>query len=207
MDIVLDTTFGNPKLPIKTSPGFADWFSRPAASSLGSTDDGKAWRYDKLTTAETPAPWQIDADGHATSAGNVSGALVDGHAADGTLTAVLARRNATGGAASPRSGIIFRYTNPTNFLGVYGTSGAAPYLVVVNTSSGAPIVVHTSNILLADGDQVQAEFVGTAVTVRHNGALVWSGTIAQNTTGTVHGLAHRASTGYASWRSIEFEPR
>ena len=207
MDIVLDTTFGNPKLPIKTTPGFLDWFDRPAAADLGSTDDGKPWRYDKLATAETPAPWQINADGHATSAGNVSGALVDGHAADGTLTAVVAKKNAAGGAASPRSGIVFRYVNPTNFLGFYGTSGAAPYLVVVNTSSGAPIVLHTTNILLADGDQLQAQFEGSAVTVRHNGVDVYSGTISQHLAGTVHGLAHRASTGYASWRSIEFEPR
>src|SRR5699024_6868417 len=63
VDIVLNTVFNNPNLPIIPVPGFSDGFNRPVADSLGETDTGKPWVV--IDSGSTTSTWGTYGNGTA----------------------------------------------------------------------------------------------------------------------------------------------
>lgn len=196
MDIVLNTTFNNARLPDVQLPGFADDFDRPEASSLGETLEGKEWQY------STSQSWAITASGNALGMGAAPLAYVDGMRSDGTLTAVVGKAPSEG--ADPRGGLAARIMDPLNYVFVtnHSTGNSLNLYVreggssVVSQNVGAPLVV---------GDALSLVLAGSLVTVLVNGVERHSEVIPTHAAETRHGFySHSACD--MEWDSIEFTP-
>lgn len=191
MDIVLNTNFNNPNLPKVLIPGFIDSFNRPAASTLGVTDDGKTWEY-------SSNPWSITATGRATKGDAGAVTWVDGFASDGELSAVFA---AVG--TDQRNGLLLRRKDSDNYIYVCpNTSGALTlYVRIDNATSLSRIITgETLNV----GDTLSVVMDGPTITVKRNGAVLLTETVNDLADQTCHGFFGTA-TG-AEWDSIEFVP-
>lgn len=196
MDIVLNTIFNNPNLPIIPVPGFHDNFNRAASSTLGTTDDGKEWNFFGFV------PWKITANGTATGLGSGQHAAVDALTADGTLSVKVAK--AATAAADKRAGLLFRMTDRDNYyylcpntsgvLTLYGRVGAA---LTVNKSFAGVIPI--------TGDTLAVVLSGAQVVIKVNGATVGTETLPELVAATLHGLYSNASSD-AEWDSVEFIP-
>lgn len=194
MDIILPTLFNNPNLPVVVRPGFHDDFDRPAADTLGTTNDGKTWDHFGF------APWKITAEGHAAGLGTSNHAVVDALTADGTLSAVVGQAASSG--ADKRAGLVFRMLDRDNYLYVcpntantltlYGRIGA-------NTEISQPI----NGTTLATGDTLAVTMRGEQVTISLNGTVVATRVIPELSEQTLHGFYGHTSSD-AEWDSIEF---
>lgn len=193
MDIVLNTQFNNPRLPILERPGFTDSFDRPNGQGLGSTDDGKPWDYFGF------APWDI-IDGNATGFGRSNNAVVDGAAADGTVTAIIA--SAASESADKRGGLTLRMIDRDNYL--YLCPNTSNVLTLYGRVNGATAFSQAiSGETLSDGDVVGARLAGPLVTVLLNGDVVATRNVPDLVNATRHGLySHSACD--TEWDSIEF---
>lgn len=194
MDIVLNTTFNNPRLPVVPIAGFTDDFNRPAGP-LGVTVDGKVWEY-------RDNPWQLTGDGAATGLSSGGWAAVDALTADGILTGVVATKSTSG--ADQRFGLALRVVDRNNYLWLgNNTAGTLTLYATVDgsTVSSNPI----SGKALADGTVVAAELDGTTVTVRLDGVTVHTQTVTHHALATRHGLYSHTSAD-AKWDSIQFTP-
>lgn len=195
MDIMLNTLFNNPNLPLVPMLGFTDSFDRAAGSSLGTTDDGKAWTYFGLE------PWTITADGHASSDGAGTFAVVDALTPNGTLTTTVGREASEGG--DYRSGLAMRAVDSSGYVGVYpNTSGT---LTLYVRAGNAPVSSQQiSGTTLATGDTYSMTMVGTQLTVTYNGSEVLTETVTHHADVTTHGL-YATSGSDTEWDSISFD--
>ena len=194
MDIILPTRFNNPNLPVLVRPGFRDSFNRPAAATLGTTDDGKEWEY-------RYSPWSITEDGTASNVGTSQYAVVDALTPDGTITSTIARAS----VGDARFGLCLRQAGTGDYIWLgNNTSNTLALYVAVGGSNAWYRTMPGSS--LADGSQVSATLSGTSITVFLDGVQVGAHTVAQHQNATRHGLFVFNSNGVAEWNSIEFTP-
>lgn len=194
MDIVLPTRFNNPNLPIVQRPGFKDYFNRPTADTLGTTDDGKTWDYFGFT------PWKITATGHAAGLGSASHAVADALTADGTLTTVIGKAATEG--ADKRAGLAFRMLDRDNYLYVCpNTSNVLTFYGRIGNATAFSQSI--SGATLATGDTLAVTMIGKQITIILNGAEVASRAVAELADRTLHGFYGNASSD-AEFDSIEF---
>lgn len=202
MDIILNTKFNNPNLPVATLPGFTDSFDRAAADTLGMTDDRKPWHV--IDSGSSTSTWGTYGDGTAgmkDSSSKFHAAVADGLAANGTLTATLA----TYEAATRRPGLAIRATDSNNMIYIAQASASAHALRLANRVGGQTTTLPESGPELVAGDTLKVEFNGPTITVRVNGTTAFTVNIADNLSATSHGLY--AFTGaLGAWESIEFTP-
>lgn len=192
MDIVLDTVFNNPNLPVVQIPGFTDSFNRPAASTLGVTDDGKEW-------LSSGTSWSITAEGRATKGSGGARAWVDGLSSNGTLTAVLAKAS----AEDQRNGLLFRQQDGNNYLYLCpNTSGVLTLYARIDNLTALSKTI--TGVTVGSGDTLSVIMLGPQVTVLKNGTQIHVETVSDLVSNTNHGLY---GTGLgAEWDSIEFVP-
>lgn len=177
MDIILNTTFNNPRLPVVLRPGFIDSFER-GVGTLIQTDDRKPW--EQLGTA-----WGTTGDGAAMGSGE---AFANALSADGTLTAKL-RTADTGG--DKRGGVAFRAVDRSNYIRVCpNTSGTLTLYVIENGSS---VGAASTDSVLADGDVLEVSGYGASIVVKLNGSTVLSYETESYRTATKHGLYSHSS--------------
>lgn len=193
MDIVLDTVFGNPNLPVVPIPGFRDDFDRPAAASLGATTDGKPWTY-------SGTPWRLTGNGTATSDPDGSlWAAVDALTPNGTVTGVVAKAPSEG--SDSRFGLALRAVDNANYIWL--TNNTADVLTLYVTVDGATDSTTTiTGQSLTDGSVITAVLDGPSITVLHNGVQVHQQNVTQHATAQLFGFYARSSTD-AEWESIE----
>lgn len=191
MDIILNTRFGNDRLPKVSRTGFVDEFTHPVGTVLTETEDGKPYIY-------FGDPWVIAADGHAVGTGKSYTLTADGLSADGILTAVLG----TPGPTDQRGGIAFRARDQNNLLGVWvNSNGWITYYERVSGSSPVNQVIGGS---LEAGDSLSAEFVGPEIRIYHNGISIHSTTTSRFLTEPAHGLIGFVGMSDSTWDSVEF---
>lgn len=202
MDIVLDATFNNPRLPVVTLPGFTDDFNRPNGA-LGTTTDGKPWEYSPPLS--TSVNWSIDQQraGVAEGSGNrFQLAHVDAGIADGTLTAELAHLD----PVDLRTGLAVRVQDEQNYisvlLGVGTTTTGMRIQSRINSSATNNV---TDSTPISAGDTIAVTTTGPLIEVRVNDALRLTATIPELTDATRHGFYSYAGA-RIWWDSIKFEP-
>lgn len=202
MDIILNTLFNNPKLPV---PGFADDFNRAASStSMGNTSrDGKPWRAVKWGSNDPV--WGITSNGTAqlvTASSNHQAVVVDSESSDGALEATIVTVSPTnwGGLAArvidSRNLVVLRETGR-------GSSAIALYEFVDGTQK-----LLGQGGQVAAGDRLRIEFVGSTVEAYQNGEKIISATTSV-IDGQAHGLyAYNPSQGNpaSEWDEIKFTP-
>lgn len=189
MDIILNTTFDNPRLPIAMRLGFRDSFERDAGTLI-KTDDGKNW--EQIGTA-----WGTTGDGAATGSGEV---FADALSADGTLTVKLRKVDTAG---DKRGGIGFRAMDRNNYIRIsHNTTGTLTFYVIEN---GSAVVSESTGATLADGDVLAVSGQGTAIVIQINGSTVFTYDTTAYQTATKHGLYSHSSNGN-EYESIEFKP-
>ena len=189
MDIILNTIFNNPNLPVIQKPGISDGFNRPAGT-LTKTDDSKDW-------VQIGSSWVTNGDGTASGAGAV---LADGLASDGALTCVIERINSNGGDL--RCGAILRAVDRSNYLRAsVNTVGNLTLYTIVNGLSTEAITATGSDP--KDGDTLTAFLNGENITLTLNGEVVLTHTTNAYMEETQYGLYSQSSNS-ARFSSIEF---
>lgn len=189
MDIILNTIFNNPNLPVIQKPGIIDNFNRPAGV-LTKTDDNKDW-------VQFGSAWATNGDGTASGSGEV---LADGLASDGALTCVIEQINSNGGDS--RCGAILRAVDRSNHLRVsVNTVGKLTLYTIVNGSSSEAITATGSDP--KDGDILTAFLNGDKITLTLNGEVVLTHTTTAYMEETQYGLYSHSSNS-ARFSSIEF---
>lgn len=202
MDIVLNTYFNNPKLPVVPLPGFVDDFNRPAADTLGETLDGKAWSLHSYSNSH--AVWGTYGDG--TAGMKSSGpyfhlAVADALVANGTLRATVSAIDET--AENNRAGLAVRATDANNYISIAAIDPTNDRLAIQKRIDGSVSNVATAEQSLAPGDQLAVNLRGSSVEVILNGATILSAAIPEFTDVSNHGFY--AFTGSAiTWDHVEF---
>lgn len=204
MDIVLNTQFNNPNLPIAQIPGFSDDFNRAAAETLGVTSrEGRPWQ--NFDIGSRPSVWGTNGDGTAsmlTAGSSWQLVGVDGLVADGVLTATIAT---IGGDTSRWGGLGFRILDGDNHLRVSELSSTNPRIVLQAREGGSTATLATSTTDMTPGDTVSVAFRGSQIDVFHNGTNIISTTDSTLLEQTVHGF-YAQSAAVFSWEHIEFTP-
>lgn len=196
MDIILNTTFNNPNLPVVPIPGFTDSFDRPAAASLGTTDDGKEWSHFGAT------PWNITSDGHAIGLQAAPVAVVDSLATDGTLTARVGKAPSAG--ADQRGGIVLRALDDRSYIFVSNHNTGNSLNLYVR-DDGTSVISQMVGPPLATGDIISVTLSGEQLSIAVNGDTLYSETFTQYVGETRHGMySHSACD--MEWDWIEFTP-
>lgn len=172
MDIILNTKFDNPQLPVVLRPGFIDSFER-GAGTLIQTDDRKPW--EQLGTA-----WGTTGDGAAMGSSEV---FANALSADGTLTVKLRTADTTG---DKRGGVAFRGVDRYNYIRICpNTSGKLTLYVFEDNSI---VESASTESTLADGDVLAVSGNGAYIVVQVNGSTVLSYETERHRTATKHGL-------------------
>ena len=188
MDIILNTTFNNPRLPVAMRPGFVDSFDR-GAGVLGKTEDGKSWE-------QVGSSWGTTGDGAVMGAGEV---LADAMSADGTLTVKLRKVDAAG---DKRGGIGFRAVDRNNYIRIsHNTTGTLTFYVIEN---GSAVVSESTGSTLVDGDVISVSGQGTTIVIQINGSTVFTYDTTKYQTETKYGLYSHSSNNN-EFESIEFK--
>lgn len=172
MDIILNTKFNNPQLPVVLRPGFVDSFDR-GAGTLGQTDDRKTWE-------QRGTAWVTTGDGAAMGSAEV---FANALSADGTLTAKLRKVDANG---DKRGGVAFRVVDRDNYIRVCPSTSGNLTLYVYEDNS----VVESASTesTLADGDVLAVSGNGASIVVQVNGSTVLVYETERHRTATKHGL-------------------
>jgi len=190
MDIILNTQFNNPRLPVAMSPGFRDSFDRDAAT-LGLTEDGKPWE-------QVGSAWSTTGDGAVTGAGEV---FADAMSADGTLTVKLRTVDVDGDS---RGGVAFRVMDRNNYIRISHNSATSPILMFYVIKNGSAVVSKSTGATLADGDVISVSGHSTAIVIQINGSTVFTYDTTDYLTATKHGLYSHSSNNN-EYESIEFK--
>ena len=196
MDIVLNTTFGNPNLPTVPRTGFSDSFDRPAADTLGVTDDGKPWDFFGFV------PWKITTEGFASCVGAGLHAVVDALTPDGTIETVVGRQASEG--ADKRAGLVLRMVDRDNYIYLCpNTSNVLTLYVRENNASAMSRGI--SGETLVTGDTLTVEMIGNNFTIKRNGRTIHTETISYFNAATLHGLYGNGASD-TEFDSIKFTP-
>lgn len=191
MDIVLNTTFDNPYLPVAVFPGFTDDFSA-ADGPLDFTTDGKAW-----TFSSASAVWVRDTgEAKMESPGVSSRALVDGLASDGVITMTI------GTLSDGKMALVFRYVDESNYF--YVTKHTDGYYRCFKRKANVITVPFGTTTTPADGDVVAITLNGSSITARVNGVIVGTDTDSDFLTSTTHGMSASATDYDGTIDKLEF---
>lgn len=198
MEIVLDTVFSNPALPLTPRPGFVDMFGA-ADGPLRYTTDLKPWVF----TSSSANPMWVRSGGKAVlGPGSPSAAaLVDGLASDGVLTQTIGNVG-----ASHKGSLIFRRVDGSNFLSLAWSHNGTNtgYYRLYKTVSGSLSQVAATTTVADSGDVIEVTLSGTSVGVTVNGAAVAAGTVADFADATVFGMEQSATDATGSVDSMVF---
>lgn len=197
MDIILTTTFSNPRLPVVQVPGFFDDFSRVAGDGLGSTSrEGRPW-----TVLPSAGVWQINADETASiriASGGNNVAVVDALGADGILRAVVA----DAGTSSRRGGVVFRCRDLENYLAFHANS--AGFLALYRRSANSSVALVTTEHTLQTGDVITVALAGPSVSCTVNGSQLAAADVPEFASETRHGLFGHSTAYDMKWDEISF---
>lgn len=200
MDIILNTIFNNPALPIVPMPGFRDDFERPNASTLGKTLDGKDWEL--FSGSSNTAVWGTFGDGTAgmkSSGAQYHIAAAEALTGDGVLTATLA----SVGIDARGPGLAFRVLDKDNWFRFAPYSDADPTLWLHKRVGGTTTVVRSTSATLTPGDNVTVRLSGTSIKIEVNGTQVLDETVPDLVGATKHGM-YAFSGAVGAWHGIEF---
>ena len=163
--------------------GFSDTFDRPDITGLICTDEGKTWAPAGIEGAGVGS-WVIDGNAARYNGGSArSVVLAEGGKADGTLTAVI------GALPTGDEGLAIRATDTSNYIVVIPYYSAGDYRVrIVKRVAGTATQVAVSTVQAVAGDTLTVTLSGTTVSASLNGTQVVTGTVAEFTTITKHGL-------------------
>lgn len=207
MDIILNTHFNNPNLPVVPLPGFYDDFTGGGGDyyTLGVTHENKPWDY------MGGIGWYQRSDDTATGAGYVGDqrrselAVVNGHASHGALTAQIALAS----VQDNRYGLAVRVTDNQNFIYIAQNSIASAINVYERVGGNATVIAQANGATLNDGDVLEVRFLNDQIEVRLNSATIMTATSNLNVNATHHGFFNWSSdtTGVANprWDWIRFE--
>lgn len=204
MDIVLNTAFNNPNLPVIDRAGFFDDFERPAAASLGETSrEGRQWTA-FYPSGSLPVVWGTIGDGTAgclESGGLHQMAVADAQATNGTLSAKFSGDDSD----HRRFGLSARVVDAQNWLAVAASSSSADDVRIIQRIDGNQRTLSQGfGPVLEDGDVLSIALNGTAVTLLANGEEILTATCDASLVGvTTHGL-YAFSGGLSWWDWIEF---
>lgn len=202
MRIVLPTRFNNPRLP--RLPGFSDSFDRPAANTLGSTDNGLPWQI--IDYPGTSSVWGTTGNGTAgmkSSPSSTHAAVVNAGAANGVLSARLASFDPD--LTGNRFGLALRTQDMDNCILLQTTLPNAPGWRLSRYVNGTAVGLSQSATPIAPGDEIEVILDGASITVFSNGAQILADEVSELATVTTHGM-FAFSTSDAEWDSIEFTP-
>lgn len=188
MDIILNTTFDNPKLPVVLRPGFIDSFDR-GADTLMQTDDRKDWE-------QRGSAWATTGDGAAMGSAEV---FANALSADGTLTVKLRKVDADG---DRRGGVAFRVVDRNNYIRICPNTSGKLTLYVYEDNSVAESASTEST--LADGDILAVSGNGASIVVQVNGSTVLVYETERHRTATKHGL-YSWSTNNTEFEYVSFK--
>lgn len=165
IDVVLDTIFNNPSLPVVPVYGFYDDFERPNGALGVTTREAKPWiehTYPGANIAATIDSGKLKATG--TTLWKV--VAVDAKSPNGTFRAVVSSMDVNGGLR-----LAVRALNATNFLMIRFVSGGV--IRLGKFIAGAETVVANSAALTGFSSGVfEVVMNGTQVSVLWNGAQV-----------------------------------
>lgn len=190
MDIILNTTFDNPRLPILQRPGFIDSFERDAGT-LVNTEDGKTWE-------QVGSAWGTTGDGAVKGSGEV---LADAMSADGTLTVKLRKVDVDG---DNRGGIAFRAIDRNNYIRISHNTSSSPTLMFYVIENASAAKTESTGVTLADGDVIAVSGQGSTIVIQVNGSTVFTYDTTDYLTATKHGLYSHSSNNN-EYESIEFK--
>lgn len=205
MDIILDTVFNNPNLPIDPEPGFFDDFGR-ADGPVGYTSaERRPWVAAK---GGVPYPLVVASGAAARGVGGTatnSFWTVDAYAADGVLNARVGQIGDSTGT------LLFRFADPNNYLGLAcrASSTVRTYALIRVVDGVRTTIASTGSVASASGDNIEITMLGNHVWVKVNGASILGG----DNVVTAHATAHRhgialfsVSSGAETWNEIGFSP-
>lgn len=202
MDIKLDTIFGNPNLSVIQYPGFADDFNAPDGPLI-KTLDGEPW--ETYETATTEGVWvRTSGKAKCNSGSGYNCCVADAGTADGTL---LLKVGAAG--TGHLCGAIFRAVDMNNCWYVRGRTSSSDFhyqLFKVTAGTVAAQSVTGTPPLSADGDEIRVELSGSSISVKINGANVFTRTDSYLQTATKHGLFNSSVDFTPTYDQVEFVP-
>lgn len=202
MDIVLNTVFNNPNLPLVPVPGFSDTFNRATADTLGSTPGGKPWiLFDSGTTSSTWGTYGNGTAGMKTSSSAYHLAVANALTPNGSLVAKLG----TYDAAQRRPGLVIRAKDKDNFISIAPASSTVHEMRLAKRVAGVTTTLTGGGPALVAGDTVTVVANGSTITLSVNGVQALTASIPELVDATMHGMY--AFTGaIGAWDSVEFIP-
>jgi len=204
VDIILNTSFNNPNLPVMPLPGFFDDFDRDEADVLGQTVDGKLWKiFNPGTTSSVWGTYGDGTGGMKSSTVQHHIAAVDALTANGTLTAHLASFDET--APTRRFGLAVRVLDANNYVVIAPISHTGQSMRIAYSINGSLQLTDDRGPDLAPGDTVSATMLGDTITASVNGTQFATATIPELSHGTQHGL-YSFYESVSAWDMIEFTP-
>lgn len=200
---IIPGVFTTPGLPTLGIAGFADTFARPDADTLGSTEGISARPWEIVDLSTSSSAWGTTGNGTATmKTADFAGhyAVADAHAADGTLTAALARYDDTD---SGRFGLVARYGDTGNMVNLQWDSPSSPRPTLYEAVDGTWTTLGTSSLSIAEGMEFTITLDGSTVTVAQDGVTTITATASGTTGNTKCGMYAFAGSD-AEWASITF---
>ena len=166
-----------------------DSFDRAnSTNSLGNTDTGQAW----INGVPYGTNLGINSNAAYSAAAVDAAAAVECGSANGSITEVI-------GTAADFIGILFRYSNSSNYNLVTYYAGASRLAVEGKsggtTFGGASTAGYYVSGSLANGDTLKVTMSGTSITIYVNGVSKGTLTISQNASNTKHGVKINGTTG------------
>lgn len=200
MDIVLNTYFNNPKLPVVQLPGFVDSFNR-ADGPFESTTDGKPW--ESITSSSLVWGVTDNRGGLIEGSGNNYGlAVVDALATDGTLTAVLDSVD----PSDLRTGLAVHVQDDSNYTSILlGVGTTSPGIRIQSRINGSATTNDSDSNPIEHGDTITVITSGPSVVVEVNGTQRLAADVPELAGNTRHGFYSYGSA-RAYWDSISFTP-
>ena len=207
MDIILNTRFNNPNLPVVQLPGFYDDFSGGGGdyTGLGNTQEGRPWEY-----AGEPG-WYQRTEGTATGAGLIGGlprsrvAYVDGLSANGIIRA----RIDLDATADQRFGLLVRYTDLSNYIYLAQNSTADGIYIYQRQAGAITTLARADGSSLATGDILEARLYGDLIELWLKGGKLAETSSGHNVNATRHGFSNwnsgvEGTIANPRWDWIEF---
>lgn len=185
MRITLDTTFNNDRIPSSPITVAAENFDYADGTSLigkTTTVGGLVWAKSLVGTAADGDVKILGGAGgptYATSSANRVFATVNLGRADGTTTAQFV--GGVVGATLP-----FRFVDTSNYL--YVTWVNPGIWALYKRVTGSASLVQSSSVAPTPSDLLEITHIGTAITVKINGAAAITTTVTDFTTATLGGI-------------------
>lgn len=195
---VIPGTFTTPGLPTLGIKGFADTFTRPDATVLGSTEGMPTRPWENWSSTGSVLQGITGNAGYICSSSGAGHGLagVDAATGDGTLEVTQGAS-----ATNAQNGPAFRITSITDYWRVVNAQGVE-YRLQKFVGGTVTTVSAASGVTPAPGDVIRVVLNGSSITVFINGTQRMQTTDAHNATATRHGFYNNV-TG-STIRDIKF---